>query len=297
LHRPGVTIYASAAACTLGELTLPVYEIYKVGARPHWLEGLNLLSELGLQIAVVPHFDNAEGGSHDTRYCLIGERRLHDLEQQMPDQTAIFGVDEHTAAVFDLEAETVAVWGRGGLTLRRAGQSQRVESGIQLAIGHLRQMIEQGPRPPAPSPPPTRRRQARPSSVSSLAEAARASERAFDRALQEKNAHEMVTAILDLERAIAAWSTDTRESPDEARARAVLRSLIVRLGEAATSGLVDPRAYLTPFVEPLLSLRQELRREQRFQLADALRDVLTAAGVEIRDSNDGTAWSLRDGSN
>ena len=33
----------------------------------------------GLPAVVVPHYDNAEGGHHDTRFCYLGERRLaHD---------------------------------------------------------------------------------------------------------------------------------------------------------------------------------------------------------------------------
>ena len=76
---------ASAAALTLGVATIPVYEIYKVGEDPHWLEGLDLLGPAtGLRAAVVPHYDNAEGGNHDTRFCYMGERRLQALEAALP---------------------------------------------------------------------------------------------------------------------------------------------------------------------------------------------------------------------
>ena len=80
LRTGGCVTFASAAAVTLGAFALPVYEVYKVGQRPHWLEGLDLLAEAGLRAAVVPHFNNAEGGNHDTRYCYMGERRLSALE-------------------------------------------------------------------------------------------------------------------------------------------------------------------------------------------------------------------------
>ena len=74
LSRGGVLTMASAAALTLGVVTIPIYEIYKVGAEPTWLEGLDLLGRAtGLRAAVVPHYDNAEGGNHDTRFCYIGE--------------------------------------------------------------------------------------------------------------------------------------------------------------------------------------------------------------------------------
>jgi hypothetical protein len=43
LRTGGVLTMASAAALTLGVVTIPVYEIYKVGEEPRWLEGLDLL--------------------------------------------------------------------------------------------------------------------------------------------------------------------------------------------------------------------------------------------------------------
>lgn len=51
LRRGGCLTFASAAAVTLGMAAIPVYEIYKVGAAPHWLEGMDLLAEIGLRVA------------------------------------------------------------------------------------------------------------------------------------------------------------------------------------------------------------------------------------------------------
>lgn len=56
-------------------------------------------------VAVVPHYDNAEGRIHDTRFCYMGERRLRMLEKQVPEAAAILGVDEDTAVVLDLDME------------------------------------------------------------------------------------------------------------------------------------------------------------------------------------------------
>jgi cyanophycinase-like exopeptidase len=131
-------IVASAAALTIGRLTLPVYEIYKAGKDPFWLPGLDLLSTIGIGAAVIPHYDNAEGASHDTRYCFIGEERLIQLERQLPDDVFILGVDEHTALVFDLEAERASVAGLGGVTVRRDGRSLIVPAGAEIALSELR---------------------------------------------------------------------------------------------------------------------------------------------------------------
>src|SRR5215475_11021142 len=79
----GLTVMASAAAATIGCATLPVYEIYKAGADPHWLSGLDLLGLLDLPVALIPHYNNTEGGTHDTRYCYLGERRLARMEREL----------------------------------------------------------------------------------------------------------------------------------------------------------------------------------------------------------------------
>jgi len=117
----GCLAFASAAAIGLGAYALPVYEIYKVGDDPGWTEGLDLLGEIGVRCAVVPHYNNREGGTHDTRFCYMGEPRLRLLESMLPDDLLILGVDEYTACVIDVEAETVAVRGRGSVTVRRRG--------------------------------------------------------------------------------------------------------------------------------------------------------------------------------
>jgi len=133
----GALTFASAAALTLGLVTVPVYEVYKVGEAPRWVPGLDLLSPLGLRVALIPHYDNAEGGTHDTRFCYLGEERLAILERDLPPDAFVLGVDEHTALCVDLEAGTAAVAGRGGVTVRAGGRSARLETGATFALGRI----------------------------------------------------------------------------------------------------------------------------------------------------------------
>ncbi|MBX6723252.1 MAG: hypothetical protein IRY92_08455, partial [Dactylosporangium sp.] len=122
LERGGVVVFASAAALTLGSHTVPVYEIYKAGADPHWVPGLDLMARAtGLPAVVIPHYDNAEGGHHDTRYCYLGEPRLAALERELPPDAFVLGVDEHTGVLLDLAARTATVVGNGTMTVRRRG--------------------------------------------------------------------------------------------------------------------------------------------------------------------------------
>ena len=105
------SLFASAAASTLGEYTLPVYEIYKVGQDPYWEKGLNILDVYDLSCTVVPHFNNAEGGNHDTSFSYVGENRMKTLLDNS--YSNILGIDEHTALIISGKKETFKVVGLG----------------------------------------------------------------------------------------------------------------------------------------------------------------------------------------
>ena len=134
----GTVTFASAAALTIGVVTVPVYEIYKSGADPAWASGTNLLERLtGLRAALIPHYDNTEGGTHSTRFCYLGERRLRYLEGSLPAESHVIGVDEHTALVFDLATGRATVLGNGTVTVRHDGSSRVLPSGSVVPIAEL----------------------------------------------------------------------------------------------------------------------------------------------------------------
>ena len=290
LRTGGCVTFASAAACTLGPYALPVYEIYKAGDRVRWLDGLNLTGEIGLPAVVVPHFNNAEGGNHDTRFCYMGERRLSMLEAVLPPDVFILGVDEHTACILDLDAGTATVAGLGSVTVRRQGQMSAIASGTTLAIAELASA--------APgdvlvdTPPPDEPVDAGAGADPLVADIDRY-ELAFDAALAARDAAGAVKVALELDDLLHDWSRDSTQSDLLDRGRAGLRAMIVRLGEAAETGVRDPRVVVGPFVEALLDARRQARADGRWADADNLRDQLVAAGVEVRDTGDGTEWQLR----
>ena len=135
--RAGATlITSSAAAAASGETTIPVYEIYKAGLPAHWLSGMNLLGTmLGLRVAIVPHWNNAEGATHDTSRCFIGDVKLRELERSLPAGVAVLGIDEHTALSIDFATESVAVHGKGAVTIRIPGSGETaLHSGASESI-------------------------------------------------------------------------------------------------------------------------------------------------------------------
>jgi len=301
----GCVTFASAAAVTLGPFALPVYEIYKVGEEPHWLEGLDLMGALGLPAVVVPHFDNAEGGTHDTRYCYMGETRLSLLEAMLPDDVFILGVDEHTACVFDLDEGTATVAGRGSVTVRHAGAMAHLGVGETVPISTLAGLADgladgpgeggnrHGEAPTGGSPAAAPVAMAPETGGSPLLAEIAGLRTDFDAALAASDPEGAVKAVLALDDLIVAWSRDTLQSDELDQARSALRSMVVRLGQVAGVGLRDPRQLVGPFVDALLAARARARDAKNWTEADTLRDGLVDIGVEIHDAPDATSWNLR----
>ena len=288
----GVVVFASAAAVGLGEVALPVYEIYKVGQAPEWIGGLDLMRHAGLRAAVIPHYNNAEGGTHDTRFCYMGERRLRVLEATLPDGCSILGVDEHTACIIDVEVGSLSVRGRGRVTWRRDGTETHWHARDVVSLQEMTSAERSAPGgvagvAPALTPPDVDREGANPfmEEVGSQRDAAVA-------ALAARDPDGVAAAILAMETALHEWSRDTLQSDDPDRAREALRELVVRLAELARGGAVDPRKRVAPFVDAMLGLRDRARADGRFGDADALRDALVATGVAVHDSPQGSTWEL-----
>ncbi|HEU4426153.1 MAG TPA: hypothetical protein VFR67_26750, partial [Pilimelia sp.] len=232
----GVVLFASAAALTLGSHTVPVYEIYKAGIDPHWVPGLDLFAEVtGLPAVVIPHYDNTEGGHHDTRYCYLGEGRLSRMEADLPAESFIIGVDEHTAVIFDFAARTVSVLGNGRLTLRYRGKSAVYGAGTVLDLYALPDLARGAATGATPTPEPV--------AVSTSADAAAAEpdaapatslraaadkiEAGFVAAMERRDVDGCVAAILELEQTLVDWSADTLTSDEGDHARGLLRAMIV----------------------------------------------------------------------
>jgi hypothetical protein len=241
LAAGGVLCFASAAALTLGSFTVPVYEIYKVGDSAHWLKGLDVLGMAGINGAIIPHYDNAEGGNYDTRFCYLGEDRLQQLERQLPPETGILGVDEHTAGLIDLEDRTLTVLGKGNVYWRRSGTTKTFDSGSVTSLDEI-QTFQPGEYVPTAMPVSDF------SNIDSLVE------------LASRHDDGSIEAIAHL----------------------------ARMAASGGAGFIDP----TDLIGRLLALRVDARNEKNFALADKVRDVLTASGIEVMDGPNGSTWSL-----
>jgi hypothetical protein len=290
ISRGAHLVLASAAAIAMGRFALPVYEIYKVGEAPHWVDGLDLLAPYGLELAIVTHWNNVEGGTFDTRYCYMGQPRFGGLEKSLPASTVVLGIDEYTACVIDLGADECRVMGAGGVTIRRSGRETRFDAGGRFGLDSLRTE-------------PTARR-GRKAPRREDASAAGAAKRARDALLQqaEEAQQDIAAARPSADLSFAAGDIyELAQALDEARdagvddglvsqARENLRQLLVAWSDRLAPSAAESVASIAPFVELLIDVRSRLRDARNWALADEIRDRLAALGVVLEDSADGTAW-------
>ena len=71
-------------------------------------------------------------------FCYLGEQRLQLMEAMLDATTCVLGIDEHTAGVFDLDADTLSVLGRGAVTIRSKGISTVFDSGRTVGLDEVR---------------------------------------------------------------------------------------------------------------------------------------------------------------
>jgi len=287
----GTLVAASAAALTVGSFTLPVYEIYKVGHELYWDTGMDLLARFGFHLVVIPHWNNAEGGTHDTRFCFMGEPRFRELETLLPENVSILGIDEHTACIIDFEKNLVTIKGLGRVTLRSPQGEIDFNTGDCFPCNVLLEgkadsdWKSESSRPhlsPALSD----------SQNDSFWEKIHALEAEFHEGLKQQESRKATNALLELDRTVWQAQTDLENEEFIAQARDTLRDLIVLYGTELDASPRNEAQCLSPLVEGLLALRQNFRMEKQWAAADAIRNVLQQVNILVEDEKNGSTWRL-----
>jgi len=284
-------VFASAAAIAASRYTLPVYEIYKVGEDPHWSEGIDLLGPCDLELAIMPHWNNAEGGTHDTRFCFMGEPRFRLLEEQLPASALILGIDEYTACIIDLARQECRVMGAGGVTLRRKGSEQSYPSGV---IFPLSDMVTAAPGPPTQRPQPCASEagfQASGYWAEQLRGWIQKMQGSFSSSREaDWDAVAAVGYLLDLAKAMEKAKEAGVEAGLLDQARAQLRQSLAAWGARWESAKGESSAEAGPLVDLLIQVRSRLREAKQWALADEIRDGLSSFGIILEDTPEGTRW-------
>ena len=251
--------FASAAAITLGRYSLPVYEIYKAGQDPFWTDGLDLLGRMGLNFAVVPHFDDNSGGeNYDTRFCYMGARRFEMLQDQLPEDVTILGIDAYTSICFDPESAQARVAGQGGITVIGDLEERVYPAGSLISFDDLRSSSRR----------------------TMHAEITKISSYAFTDSAEPavEDPFEPLTSFVE--------EHSTLSDLDKIE-------LIARLQGLRRDVESTPSNHEDALLDLLVGLRDALRQAKRFDLADQARDVLNDLGIEVNDSPQGSSWSRR----
>ncbi len=297
ISRGGCLVAASAAALSVGSYTIPVYEIYKVGEPLHWVGGLNILGSLGLELVIVPHWNNAEGGNHDTRYCYMGEKRFRALEADLPPGTVILGLDEHTVCILDFKTEQAAVGGLGQVTIRIDGSEQHFSSGDSISFDLLNgddslklqgrtgidgkeqnaddqqlvKVVEIGSEP-------------------AFWDKMHNIEAVFHQSLELQDVMKMITQILEADRVLWQAQLDLENPEFVSQGRELFREMVVLAGtgiKELTSSIPEKYNHL---VNAMVQLRENYRRNQMWPEADQIRDTLLEAGISVCDTEAGPRW-------
>jgi cysteinyl-tRNA synthetase len=114
-------------------------------------------------------------------------------------------------------------------------------------------------------------------------------QRFIDSMEDDINATQAVGALFDLAREINRGRDEGRPVED---AQAALRELAGVLGLK----LAEEETGVTarPFIDLLVTIRDELRAAKLYELSDSIRTRLAALGIALEDGSEGTRWRRRD---
>jgi peptidase E len=292
IREGGCLVAASAAALTVGRFTLPVYEIYKVGQDLHWADGMDILKDFGFNLVVVPHWNNAEGGTHDTRFCFMGEPRFRQLVSLLPQDVAILGVDEHTACILDFENQEAVIKGIGQVTLQQAERRIVFETGDRFSLEVLRGADREGDWQQTPPVRDNLKTDSAATAGDAFWDQIHRLEAVFYEGLETHEARKTTNALLELDRLIWQAQQDLENEEFITQARDTLRELIAVLGTRLAAAPRSETDCLAPLVQQLLDVREAFRRQKQFEEADAIRDSLQRANIIIEDTETGSRWRL-----
>ena len=292
-NKGGCLVAASAAALTAGRYTLPVYEIYKVGQPLHWVDGLDIIGAFGLNLIVIPHWNNAEGGTHDTSHCFMGRSRFEKLVLSLEEPVPVLGIDEHTACIIDFSSSSFQMYGIGRATLQHNGTTQTFDPGITYPLALLKEskttLADAVEKSPSVSHPGVRR-----GDDSDFWREIHNLKEDFQKAIAADDLRRSTNGLLELDRIL--WQAEgNKESPELiSQARDLFREQLAELGTrpVLTKSLLTQ--VIGPVVERILKVREQLRQARQFDAGDALRDALASGGIVVEDTDSGYRWQFTD---
>jgi len=251
-----------------------------------------ILGKFGFHCVVIPHWNNAEGGTHDTRFCYMGEPRFKALAANLPPDISILGLDEHTACIIDFAKEEIRIRGIGTVTLRRSGSEISFAKGESYPLGILygedaENKWQQKSSPPIASD------QAVPTD-DAFWEKIHWIQSSFEKSLETNDLEKATNALLELDGTIWKAQQELENTEFISQGRDILRDMIVLLGTSLSPAQHNTANSLAPLVEHLLTLRNQFRQEKKWKDADTIRRCLAEVNIAIEDTADSSRWRLNE---
>jgi cyanophycinase-like exopeptidase len=288
-------VFSSGAAVSLGQNAIPVYEIYKCGQEVNWIEGLNILAEIGVQASLVPHWNNNSGNQYDTRFCFMGAPRLAALEAMLPPDVMVIGVDEYAGFTVQAGSGQADVFGAGTVTIRKGGHQTIYEKGQHFALNEAvsENAAVVALKPEAPATTDVPEEEAGNEDIAQQKESVTA-------AIREGDYHRAIDGLMSLVLIANAGVEQSVYNRAEIALQA-MQTVVPMLASAPLGGAAssdngvgsaneqnsEERAAL---IGMILKARDELRKAKLWSTADELRDGLQALGVKLSDTLAGTNW-------
>jgi hypothetical protein len=216
---------------------------------------------MGLSLAVVPHFDDNSGGeNYDSRFCYMGGRRFDLLQEMLPPDVTILGIDAYTGICFDPNLQRASVFGQSGITLIGDGDERHFRAGETIGFEDFHSSARHVMR----------------------SESGRSFGYEFsDNAESMANDDDPLASLSDFVERLS-----TLKEPEKVE-------LLARIAAARTQDESRPGQNEDALIDLVLSLREELRQAKRFDVADQARRALEDMGLEIGDSPQGAQWTRR----
>ncbi len=114
---------------------------------------------------------------------------------------------------------------------------------------------------------------------------------AFEEAMNDDfNSAGALAALFELVRSINQARADGAQDSELEPAQSMLRKLAGVLGLTLAPAASHGTGTADPFVDLLVEIRSELRKQKLWALSDLVRNRLQELGVVLEDSKDGTTW-------
>jgi cysteinyl-tRNA synthetase len=115
--------------------------------------------------------------------------------------------------------------------------------------------------------------------------------RGFEEAMDDDfNTAGALSSLYELVRTINQTRAENGTTEQLAPAQALLRELCGVFGLTLEVADRKDSAAADPFVQMLVELRLELRKQKLYALADQVRNQLSQNGVVLEDTKEGTTW-------